>query len=341
MNYIKLPSTLNHITMGAFSNIINGSVTNYTVECAAFDPSKIQLESLVFESSRIFFNVTNSTLIVPPGTKELYQAAAQWKNFGTIREKNYTTNLVGNEWVDVYDLAYFKYNYYLGNRSAIFDFNNDNYVNNTDMSMLVNDIFGCVYPAVNESSYASDVISIENYSINLSSACKLFEMRLSPTNKLSAIQFDVKIPEELSNFYIRSKDTDKYYVETKMISHNVYRVICTMTKELLNGYTTITTPVIPLYFRFSIYDNPDEPFEFSNIILANENAEYFQRPFSYLTTIKGDVNGDGSCTSSDVTALYNLILYNDNSAIVNGDQNGDGAITSSDVTAVYNIILGF
>lgn len=56
--------------------------------------------------------------------------------------------------------------------------------------------------------------------------------------------------------------------------------------------------------------------------------------------VAGDVNGDGSCTSSDVTALYNYILYNDSSAIVNGDQNGDNTITSSDVTAVYNIILG-
>lgn len=56
--------------------------------------------------------------------------------------------------------------------------------------------------------------------------------------------------------------------------------------------------------------------------------------------VAGDVNGDGSCTSSDVTALYNYILYNDSSAVVNGDQNGDGSITSSDVTAVYNIILG-
>ena len=42
----------------------------------------------------------------------------------------------------------------------------------------------------------------------------------------------------------------------------------------------------------------------------------------------------------DVTALYNFILYNDSSAIVNGDQNGDGVVTGSDVTAVYNIILG-
>ena len=56
--------------------------------------------------------------------------------------------------------------------------------------------------------------------------------------------------------------------------------------------------------------------------------------------VAGDVNGDSECTGSDVTALYNYILYNDSSAIVNGDQNGDGEITGSDVTAVYNIILG-
>ena len=54
----------------------------------------------------------------------------------------------------------------------------------------------------------------------------------------------------------------------------------------------------------------------------------------------GDVNGDGEVTGSDVTALYNYLLFNNSSAIVNGDQNGDGAITGSDVTAVYNILLG-
>ena len=56
--------------------------------------------------------------------------------------------------------------------------------------------------------------------------------------------------------------------------------------------------------------------------------------------VEGDVNGDGECTGSDVTALYNFILYNDNSSIVNGDLNNEGDITGSDVTAVYNIILG-
>jgi len=52
------------------------------------------------------------------------------------------------------------------------------------------------------------------------------------------------------------------------------------------------------------------------------------------------VNGDGSVTSADITALYNWLLSNDGSAIVNGDQDGDGSITSADVTAVYNLLLG-
>ena len=54
----------------------------------------------------------------------------------------------------------------------------------------------------------------------------------------------------------------------------------------------------------------------------------------------GDVNGDGIVSSVDVTALYNYLLNNDSSAIVNGDQDGDGIITSVDVTIVYNILLG-
>ncbi len=58
------------------------------------------------------------------------------------------------------------------------------------------------------------------------------------------------------------------------------------------------------------------------------------------TVVPGDVNGDGNVTAGDVTALYNYLLNNDDSAIVNGDQNGDGNITAADVTIVYNIMLG-
>ena len=53
----------------------------------------------------------------------------------------------------------------------------------------------------------------------------------------------------------------------------------------------------------------------------------------------GDVNGDGSVTSADVTVLYNYLLNSDMSGIINGDVNGDGSITSADVTVIYNILL--
>lgn len=56
--------------------------------------------------------------------------------------------------------------------------------------------------------------------------------------------------------------------------------------------------------------------------------------------IYGDVNGDGEVTANDITELYNFLLNNDDSHIVNGDMNGDGEITAADITAVYDILLG-
>jgi hypothetical protein len=54
----------------------------------------------------------------------------------------------------------------------------------------------------------------------------------------------------------------------------------------------------------------------------------------------GDVNGDGFVTAADVTALYDHLLNNDDSNLVNGDQDGDGFITAGDITAVYSVLLG-
>ena len=48
---------------------------------------------------------------------------------------------------------------------------------------------------------------------------------------------------------------------------------------------------------------------------------------------------DPSYTRPEKTALYNWLLNEDDSAIVNGDQNKDGDITTGDVTYVYNILL--
>lgn len=55
----------------------------------------------------------------------------------------------------------------------------------------------------------------------------------------------------------------------------------------------------------------------------------------------GDVDGDGTVTSGDVTTLYNFILNSNETYNPLYDVNGDGAITSTDVTIIYNIILGY
>ncbi len=57
------------------------------------------------------------------------------------------------------------------------------------------------------------------------------------------------------------------------------------------------------------------------------------------SALTGDVNGDGTVTAADVTALYDFLLNNDSSHLVNGDQNGDGIITAADVTTVYDALL--
>lgn len=71
-----------------------------------------------------------------------------------------------------------------------------------------------------------------------------------------------------------------------------------------------------------------------DLIIDNFTTYYFD------SATPGDVNGDGSVTSVDVTALYNYLLDGDSSAIENGDQDGDGKITAGDITVIYNILLG-
>ena len=62
--------------------------------------------------------------------------------------------------------------------------------------------------------------------------------------------------------------------------------------------------------------------------------------YTMTVGITGDVNGDGSVTSADITALYNYMLNGDTTYYSTSDVDGDGSVTSGDITVVYNILLG-
>ena len=74
-------------------------------------------------------------------------------------------------------------------------------------------------------------------------------------------------------------------------------------------------------------------------MVVDATEEYAGLPVE-PAAVPGDVNGDGNVTAADVTALYDVLLNNDYTNVVNGDQTGDGIITAADITAVYSVLLG-
>ncbi len=80
-------------------------------------------------------------------------------------------------------------------------------------------------------------------------------------------------------------------------------------------------------------------------VLAARNKRWLPKMWDGINWLEiivstpGDVNNDGTVTAADVTAIYNYLLNNDSSQLINGDVNGDGMVTSADVTEIYNILL--
>ena len=123
---------------------------------------------------------------------------------------------------------------------------------------------------------------------------------------------------------------------------------CALTIEnayihLADGYIS-TPPALTLnncYISKPVGGHVDD---YGNICANGSNGMYWgeieiMSGTAPTPVVVGDVNGDGEVTGSDVTALYNHILFGQDTEIFNGDQNGDNEVTGSDVTAVYNIIL--
>ena len=130
---------------------------------------------------------------------------------------------------------------------------------------------------------------------------------------------------------------------------------CTMTKvDDLNYNLNDETGDLTMYMKFNGVTAPEDLTATYNVsgfltLYKPKDAETaimefypveFEKVGGEPQPVPGDVNGDGEVTGSDVTALYNHILFGQDTEIFNGDQNGDGEVTGSDVTAVYNIILG-
>ena len=89
---------------------------------------------------------------------------------------------------------------------------------------------------------------------------------------------------------------------------------------------------VPTGIIFSNNKSPQTPdMDFVNGAYYNESGR--------VTLVTGDVDFDGAVTSTDVTAIYNVLLGIDNSFSFHADVNGDGSINATDITVIYNILL--
>ena len=104
--------------------------------------------------------------------------------------------------------------------------------------------------------------------------------------------------------------------------------------------TEPTAPTADGYYFTGWYTDAEcsTPWFFDDIVPGDMTLYAGWNPET--VTVLGDVNGDGSVTSADVTCLYNYLLNGDETFIATSDVNNDGFITSADVTVIYNILLG-
>jgi len=200
-----------------------------------------------------------------------------------------------------------------------------------------------------------DTLYIDDFSIVPGTTLSVPVIMDNEITNISALQFDISLPNELS---IPRADNGDYSIElTERMSDNHY-VIGSPRQNGDIGVVAVSFPPVDfagnsgavMTLDITANDNFEGATSFSvkNVVMTTTDAktEITVPDFEVIVTavkgvvhIVGDVNCDGYVNASDITALYNYILNGDTTFEATSDVNGDGSINASDVTFVYNIIL--
>lgn len=160
---------------------------------------------------------------------------------------------------------------------------------------------------------------------------------LSANNSISMSRNTITVKSVLTN---TSSSTYNNYIVARMWKHRpnsgntgygdnsmtqILNLSAGSTKTLNFTFTGLEHGTA---YHFSIY-------YYSNgeLVKAGQST-YTMTPSLY------DINEDGSVSSVDITALYNVILNGDLQFRGYSDLNGDGAVNSTDITVLYNYMLG-
>lgn len=202
------------------------------------------------------------------------------------------------------------------------------------------------------SAKATDRFYIEDFTINPGET-KVVSIMLDNAVEYSAFQADLYLPTGLSVIQVDGDYlidlTDRkgrdHTISSQLQADGAMRIMSYSTSLKVysgNSGALVTmsiaanesfTGLVTISMNNILFTTPLG----EEVSFANETCEV-----SLSVIVKpGDVNGDDRINISDVTALIDFLLSDDDSHInrANSDVNGDGKINISDVTSLIDILL--
>ena len=189
LTLITIPESVTSMGFAAFYGC--DALTSVTVGWN----TPLEIDKYVFNN----INLSNLTLYVPKGTKSAYQAAAVWRDFGTIVEM-VSGDLSGDGTVNGTDLVVQTNLILNGEYNPVADLNNDAKVNGTDYVMMVNVILDIASARAMTATTANRdaELSIEDFSIRAGETKEMLVSLRNPDTDLTLLQFDLRLPAGLS-----------------------------------------------------------------------------------------------------------------------------------------------
>lgn len=201
-----------------------------------------------------------------------------------------------------------------------------------------------------------DTLYIDDFSIEPGATLAVPVVMDNEVTSISALQFDISMPEELSipradngdySMALTDRMSDNHYIIANPKANGDIGVVVVSFPPM--DFTGDNGPVMTIDMKAVENFIGTTEFTVKNVVMTTANAqtEICVPDFVVVVTavkgsnqVYGDVNCDGYVTSADITALYDYLLAGDTTYITTSDVNGDGAVNSADVTEVYNILMG-
>ncbi len=222
MTSVTIPNSVTSIGSYAFE------------ECSSLTSVKVDIASPLPINSSTFPNRTNSTLIVPVGSKAAYQAANYWKDFKRIIEfiEGDVNGDGETDVLDVVDIA----RYVVGTPAETFvsslaDMNSDGQVNIGDAVTLVNEIAGdqnFVKPMM-----APRKITADEESLSLTEGNSGLSLALENQRSYTAFQFDLYLPEgvDVTTMMLNAQRKQKHQLLYNKVESGHWRVTAFSTSN--------------------------------------------------------------------------------------------------------------